>query len=96
MTTATQPIARVKLGAIQAAIWKNVSEKGTHYNATIERGYRDANGNPKSTGSFGTNDLLLAIKVMDLAHTRMMELHREDREAERAQQEAAANAGHQR
>ena len=39
------------------------------HNVTLSRIYRDTNGDWQETQSLGRNDLLLAAKVLDAAHT---------------------------
>lgn len=63
-----QPAHEVRLGTVKAAIWKNDTEAGVRYNVTFERLYTQ-DGEWRSTGSFGRDDLLLLGKVADLAHT---------------------------
>ena len=67
-----QPVYEVRLGGIKAAIWQNQTEAGVRYNVTFERLYNQ-DGEWRSTGSFGRDDLLLLGKVADLAHTWIIE-----------------------
>lgn len=75
----TKPVDEVKFGSIVASIWKNDSKNGTHYNVTITRLYKDGD-NWKRSESFGRDDLLVAAKVLDLAHTRIYELSKDSKE----------------
>jgi len=68
-----KPIDEIRIGKIQAAIWRNETEHGPMHNVTLERIYRDGD-QWKATGSLGRDDLLTAAKVLDLAHTRICEL----------------------
>ena len=71
----TKPLTEVRVGAVKAAIWPNTSESGvTRYNVTFSRIYKDAEGNWKSTSSFGRDDLLLLAKVADQVHTKIFEI----------------------
>ena len=63
-----RPVHEVRIGTIKAAIWKNETENGVRYNATVSRIYRDGD-NWKSTDSFGRDDLLVVAKVLDCAHS---------------------------
>ena len=67
-----QPVHEVRLGGIKAAIWQNQTEAGVRYNVTFERLYRQE-GEWRSTGSFGRDDLLLLGKVADQAHSWIIE-----------------------
>ena len=67
-----QPAHEIRLGMIKAAIWQNETDSGVRYNVTLERLYNQE-GEWRSTGSFGRDDLLLLAKVADLAHTWIMD-----------------------
>ena len=71
-TPRNQPVHEVRLGGIKAAIWQNQTEAGVRYNVTFERLYNQ-DGEWRSTGSFGRDDLLLLGKVADQAHTWIIE-----------------------
>jgi len=58
-------------------VWENHHEKGTSYSVTVNRRYRDKDENWQTTTSFGRDDLLILAKVIDLAHTRVIELQAE-------------------
>lgn len=75
----TKPVDEVKLGVIVASIWKNESKNGPHYNVTLARLYKDGE-HWKRSESFGRDDLLVAAKVLDLAHTRIYELSKDSKE----------------
>ena len=81
MTTSPQrPTDTIRLGAVQAAIWRNESDGRINYNITLERLYRDEEGNWKSSTSFGRDDCLRIGKVLDRTETRIFELQAQDRE----------------
>ena len=66
--SSNKPVAEVRVGAVKAAIWPNTTESGAvRHNVTFSRIYKDADGNWKSTSSFGRDDLLVVAKVADLA-----------------------------
>ncbi len=93
MTKTNQPARIVRLGAMRAAIWRNTSEKGTRFSVTLERVYRTDQGEWQYTSSFGRDELLLAAKVLDLAHSAIFELIAEDRASEaNAEQDAATES----
>ena len=72
---ATQrPTATVRIGTIKAAIWENKAGERTRHNVTFSKRYRDAEGQWKTTHSFGRNDLLALAKIADHAHTAIVEL----------------------
>ena len=67
-TPKQKPIHEVRLGAIKAAVWRNETENGVRFNATLTRLYKDGE-HWKSTDSFGRDDLLLLAKVADETHS---------------------------
>ncbi len=90
-TTTNKPTDQIRLGIIQAAIWRNEDSEGRpRFQVTLERLYRDEEGNWKSSGSFGRDELLTLAKVADLAHTRIHGLQTEAREAAKDEQKPAA------
>ena len=65
----TRPVHEIRLGPVRAAIWANETEVGIRHSVTLERLYKDAEGRWKNTDSLDRNDLLVAAKVLDLAHS---------------------------
>ena len=76
-TTRNQPVHRIRISAIQAAIWQHQGETGTWYNVTLSRSYKDANDEWKSADSFSADDLLLVAKVADAAHSWIIQKQQE-------------------
>jgi hypothetical protein len=72
MTTKTPPVYEVRVGRIRAAVWANTSEKGPWHSVTLSRLYKDGD-DWKDSGSFGRDDLLLLAKVLDTAHSWIIE-----------------------
>ena len=65
-----QPVQEIRMGLIKAVVWANQTKSnGIMHNVTLSRIYRDTNGDWQETQSLGRNDLLLAAKVLDAAHT---------------------------
>ena len=69
MSNENQPIHRVRLSTISAAIFKNENLDGrTYFNTQFDRSYKDGD-EWKHTKSFGRDDLLNLAKVADLVHS---------------------------
>ena len=71
-TTKTKPIHEVRLGRIKASIWENETTSGLRHSVTLRRLYvveDEGRKSWRSTDSLGRDDLLLAGKVLDQAHT---------------------------
>lgn len=67
-----KPVHEVRLGKVKAAIWANETEQGVRHNVTVSRIYRDGE-QWRTTESFGRDDLLLLAKVLDRAHTWILD-----------------------
>lgn len=67
-STKAQPVEKIRIGPVVAAIWRNETEKGPRFNVTLERIYKTDQG-WQSTASLGRDDLLVAGKVLDRAHS---------------------------
>ena len=85
--TQQTPIAKFRAGQVSAALWENEIQTGgrtvTILKATIQRRYRDTDGNWKSSTSFSRNEIPLAVHCLQKAFEKIIEL----------QQEASANGG---
>ncbi|WP_370173012.1 MULTISPECIES: hypothetical protein [Hyphomonas] len=69
-----QPIEKLRIGSVTAAIWRNRSKDGNiWYATTILRSYRTKDG-WKETASFSARDLLVIAKLTDIASRRILEL----------------------
>jgi hypothetical protein len=72
------PIAKFQAGQVSAALWENqVQIKGrtvTLLKATVQRRYKDKDsGEWKSSGSFGRNEIPLAIYCLQKAFEKIIE-----------------------
>ncbi len=63
------PVHTLRHRSIKAAIWRNQTQKGTMFNVTISRSYRDENENWQETHSFGYDDLANVAALMYEAHS---------------------------
>jgi hypothetical protein len=69
----SKPVAKLRLGRISAAIWKNDTDKGPLFNVSFQRSYKEGD-EFKNSQSFGRDDLLVLAKLADQAHTKIHEL----------------------
>jgi len=69
--TGQKPLAQFKAGQAAAAVWENEinvnDQKKTVLKATIQRRFKDKDGNWKSSNSFGRNEIPLAIYCLEKA-----------------------------
>jgi hypothetical protein len=64
-----KPVHEIRLGKVRAAIWENATDNDrVRHSVTFSRLYKDGEQWKDST-SFGRQELLLLVKVADLAHT---------------------------
>jgi hypothetical protein len=60
-----RPVAKFRAGQVSAAIWENEitvnGRKATMLKATVERRFKDKDGQWKSSNSFSRNEIPLAI-----------------------------------
>jgi len=72
-----KPVAKYQAGQISAAIWENeISVNGrqvTVLKATVQRRYKDKDGDWKSSGSFSRNEIPLAIYCLEKSFEHMIE-----------------------
>ncbi len=62
-----EPVKKVKVGGIEAAVWENSSKEGNKFfTTTIERNYK-LNDEWKKTSSLRANDLPKAILALQKA-----------------------------
>ena len=72
--TTQRPVHEVRLGRICAAVWQNSTDSGVRYNVTLSRLFkRSPDSDWERTDSLGRDDLLVAAKVLDRAHTWILE-----------------------
>jgi len=76
------PVARFKAGEVSSALWENqVQVKGatvTMLKASVQRRYKDRNGEWQSSQSFGRNEIPLAIHCLQKAFEKIIKLQSED------------------
>jgi len=79
--TQQTPIAKFRAGQVSAALWENEIQTGgrtaTILKATIQRRYRDTDGNWKSSTSFSRNEIPLAVHCLQKAFEKIIELQSE-------------------
>ena len=62
-----EPVKKIKVGGIEAAVWENTSKEGNkYYTTTMERNYKDGE-EWKKTASLRANDLPKAILALQKA-----------------------------
>ena len=72
-----KPDHEIRLGLIEAAIWRNQGKHGDRYVTTFARLFKDGTEWREST-RFDRDDLLVLAKVADLANSFIFESQQQD------------------
>lgn len=66
-THITRPVHSFQCATVRASILRNEGKRGAFHAITLSRTFMDAEGHPKSSGSFGKNDLSAVANVVGQA-----------------------------
>lgn len=81
-----KPLETIRDRTLKVDIWRNVSEKGIHYNTNgVIRGYQEESGDWKDTRSLSGAENLRGSRLLALADIRILELMAEDKANAKAQ-----------
>ncbi|HYH66891.1 MAG TPA: hypothetical protein VD866_19510 [Urbifossiella sp.] len=83
----TAPAHKIRIGTLQATVWRNLAEKGNWYSVKLTRGFKTDEG-WRETDNFGYDDLLPAAKLIDLAHSWVMHQLEADRRGRKLSEQA--------
>ena len=71
------PLKKFRAGSVTAALWENEAKVNGRdvrmLKATVERRYKDKNGNWKSSNSFSRNEIPLAVYCLERAFDSIIE-----------------------
>jgi hypothetical protein len=73
-----QPMSKVRIENVEAAIWPNDSSNGTFYNVTFSRKYKDDEGKHHNSGSFNSGDLLALQEAARQAYSEIQKQRQKD------------------
>ena len=76
--TGQKPVCKIRAGQVSAALWENkvTTKSGNEVDilkATVQRRYKDKDGNWKSSNSFGRNEIPLAIYCLTQAFQKIID-----------------------
>jgi hypothetical protein len=75
MKNNTQPVERIRRGALASAIWANQTESGrTYYSASFQKAYRDSDQQWRNLQSYDLSDLPALAVLVDETYRRICEL----------------------
>jgi hypothetical protein len=78
------PEFSIRLGYVQASVWKREHKGATFYNVTINRSYKTDDDEWKTTDSFSTEDLLTVAKLADECATLIIRKQLRDAQLNRS------------
>jgi hypothetical protein len=84
----TSPAHKIRIGTLQATIWRNLNDKGNWYSVKLTRGYKADDG-WRETDNLGHDDLLPAAKLLDQAHSWVLQQLEADRKGRKQTEKAA-------
>lgn len=89
-----KPYDKHQDGALEIAIWKRDTDKGTLYNTELKRSYKDERGEWQTTHAIPERDLLKAARLQERAYTSIQMAREYDRVQymEQRQKERSAQA----
>jgi len=85
----SQPAHKIRIGSLQVTIWRNHGDNGNWYSVIPSRGYKQDDA-WKETDSLGFDDLLAMAKLLDLAHTWIVQQRQADTKRRKESDQAAA------
>ena len=81
----SSPVETERDGRVKATIWKQYSEQGDFYTASVSSMYQDKDGQIQDGNSFTDINMLKLAEVSRRTYMRMRELKREDQKQSRSQ-----------
>ncbi len=79
----SKPAHKIRIGVLQATIWRNTGDNGTWYSVVPSRSYKQGDETWKETDSLNADDLLAMAKLLDQAHTWIVGQQQTDAKAPR-------------
>ena len=61
--TNNKPVKQFRIGLISAAVWRREAGGNTFHSVTIDRSYKDEDGNWQRTNSYDVGDLFI-VKIL--------------------------------
>ena len=84
------PAHKIRNGVLQVTIWRNTGDKGNWYSVVPSRSYRQGDDAWKETDSLGFDDLLAMAKLLNQAHSWLVEAKKADAKSRKESAQAAA------
>ena len=88
-TETTKPAHKIRSGGLTVTLWRRSNDKGDWYSAVPSRSYKQGD-EWKETDNFGFDDLLPLAKLLDHAHTWMLDRQQSDQKARKESDSSAA------
>jgi len=68
-----KPVMKFKAGNVTASIWRHKGELGTFFNVSLEKNYKDKEGNWKSSGNLNLPEIQKAVLVLNQCYAWIMQ-----------------------
>ena len=85
--TGKPPIAKVRNGGVTASIWENEQKDFTSYSITLQRSYKDNEGDWKNVNNLRTGDVYDAILSLQEAYKKVKEIRSKEKEKTKSEDE---------
>jgi hypothetical protein len=69
--TKKSPVRKIRAGSVTASIWENVKDGKTRTSVTVQRSYKNGDGQWKNSDSYGGAELLELAKVALAAYDEL-------------------------
>ncbi len=86
----SSPAHKLRIGVLQATIWRNSSEKGTWYSVTPSRSYKNGDETWKESNSLIGDDPLIMAELLRQAWAWIARQQQADYTARKAREKAAS------
>lgn len=78
-----EPAHRVKIGYVEATVWKNEGDTGTWYNITCRRSWKDDKDEWHESNSYGTREACQLTQAIQMATAWAVQAEMDDYAASR-------------
>jgi hypothetical protein len=79
-----KPVKTIRCGVVSASIWRREYDDGVFYSVVLSRSYKPKDSEEwQYSDSLNRDDVLLAAKLLDMAHTWIIRQEQEDKKESR-------------
>lgn len=78
-----QPAHRVKIGYVEATVWRNEGDTGVWFNITVRRSWKNDNDEWQESNSYGTRESCQLVQAVQMACTWAVQAEMDEYEKSR-------------